>query len=56
MQRKTLSRFDEILRVFRKYDIDKVLGQTTRNKISPFRSGAENKELLKEDFPERLRL
>ena len=56
MQRKTLSRFDEILRIFRKYDIDKVLGQTTRNKISPFRSGAENKELLKEDFPERLRL
>ena len=56
MQRKTLSRFDEILRVFRKYDIDKVLGQTTRNKISPLRSDADNKELLKEDFPERLRL
>ena len=56
MQRKTLSRFDEILRVFRKYGIDKVLGQTTRNKISPFRSDADNKELLKEDFPERLRL
>ena len=56
MQRKTLSRFDEILRVFRKYGIDKVLGQTTRNKISPLRSDADNKELLKEDFPERLRL
>ncbi|MBO7443949.1 MAG: AarF/ABC1/UbiB kinase family protein, partial [Methanobrevibacter sp.] len=34
----------------------KVLGQTTRNKISPFRSDADNKELLKDDFPERLRL
>ena len=56
MQRKTLSRFDEILKIFRKYGMDKVLGQTTRNKISPFRSDAENKELLKEDFPERLRL
>ena len=56
MQRKTLSRFDEIIKVFRKYDFDKVLGQTTRNKISPFRSEEENKELLKEDFPERLRL
>ena len=56
MQRKTLSRFDEIIKVFRKYDFDKVLGQTTRNKISPFRSDADNKELLKEDFPERLRL
>ena len=56
MQRKTLSRFDEIIKVFRKYDFDKVLGQTTRNKISPFRSEEDNKELLKEDFPERLRL
>ena len=56
MQRKTLSRFDEILKIFRKYGMDKVLGQTSRNKISPFRSDAENKELLKEDFPERLRL
>ena len=56
MQRRTLSRFDEILKVFRKYDFDKVLGQTTRNKISPFRSDADNKELLKDDFPERLRL
>ena len=56
MQRRTLSRFDEILKVFRKYDFDKFLGQTTRNKISPFRSDADNKELLKEDFPERLRL
>ena len=56
MQRKTLSRFDEIIKTFRKYDIDKVLGQTTRNKISPLRSDADNKELLKEDFPERLRL
>ena len=56
MQRKTLSRFDEIIKTFRKYGIDKVLGQTTRNKISPFRSDADNKELLKEDFPERLRL
>ena len=56
MQRKTLSRFDEILKIFRKYGMDKVLGQTSRNKISPFRSDAENKELLKEDFPERFRL
>ena len=56
MQRRTLSRFDEIITVFRKYDFDKFLGQTTRNKISPFRSDADNKELLKEDFPERLRL
>lgn len=56
MQRKTLSRFDEIVKILRKYDMDKVLGQTTRNKISPFRSGSENKELLKEDFPARLRL
>ena len=56
MQRRTLSRFDEILKVFRKYDFDKFLGQTTRNKISPFRSDADSKELLKEDFPERLRL
>ena len=56
MQRRTLSRFDEILKIFRKYDFDKLLGQTTRNKISPFRSDADNKELLKEDFPERLRL
>ena len=56
MQRRTLSRFDEILKTFRKYDMDKVLGQTTRNKISPFRTDADNKELLKEDFPERLRL
>ena len=56
MQRRTLSRFDEIIKIFRKYDFDKVLGQTTRNKISPFRSDADNKELLKEDFPERLRL
>ncbi|MBQ2962883.1 AarF/ABC1/UbiB kinase family protein [Methanobrevibacter sp.] len=56
MQRKTLSRFDEILKIFRKYDFDKVLGQTTRNKISPFRSEADNKELLKDDLPERLRL
>ena len=56
MQRKTFSRFDEILRIFRKYDMDKLLGQTTRNKISPFRSDADNKELLREDFPERLRL
>lgn len=56
MQIKTLSRFDEILKIFRKYDFDKLLGQTTRNKISPFRSDADNKELLKEDFPERLRL
>ena len=36
--------------------MDKLLGQTTRNKISPFRSDADNKELLREDFPERLRL
>ena len=56
MQIRTLSRFDEILKTFRKYDFDKVLGQTTRNKISPFRSEADNKELLKEDFPIRLRL
>ena len=56
MQRRTLSRFDEIIKIFRKYDFDKVLGQTTRNKISPFRNEADNKELLKEDFPERLRL
>jgi len=56
MRRKTLSRFDEIIKIFRKYDFDKVLGQTTRNRISPFRSEADNKELLKEDFPERLRL
>ena len=56
MQRRTLSRFDEIIKVFRKYDFDKFLGQTTRNKISPFRSDSDNKELLKEDFPERLRL
>ena len=56
MQRKTLSRFDEIIKILRKYDFDKVLGQTTRNKISPFRNEADNKELLKEDFPERLRL
>ena len=56
MQRRTLSRFDEIIKIFRKYDFDKFLGQTTRNKISPFRSDADNKELLKEDFPERLRL
>ena len=56
MHRRTLSRFDEIIKVFRKYDFDKVLGQTTRNKISPFRSDADNKELLKDDFPERLRL
>ena len=56
MQRRTLSRFDEIIKIFRKYDFDKVLGQTTRNKISPFRSDADNKELLKDDFPERLRL
>ena len=56
MQRRTLSRFDEIIKVFRKYDFDKFLGQTTRNKISPFRSDADNKELLKDDFPERLRL
>ena len=56
MQRKTLSRFDEIIKIFRKYDFDKVLGQTTRNKISPFRNEADNKELLKEDFPIRLRL
>ena len=56
MQRRTLSRFDEIIKIFRKYAFDKVLGQTTRNKISPFRSDADNKELLKDDFPERLRL
>ena len=56
MQRRTLSRFDEIIKIFRKYDFDKVLGQTTRNKISPFRNEADNKELLKEDFPIRLRL
>ena len=56
MQRKTFSRFDEIVKTLRKYDIDKVLGQTTRNKISPFRNEGDNKELLKEDFPERLRL
>ena len=56
MQRRTFSRFDEILRIFRKYGMDKVLGQTTRNKISPLRSDADNKELLREDFPERLRL
>ena len=56
IQRRTLSRFDEIIKILRKYDFDKVLGQTTRNKISPFRSDADNKELLKEDFPERLRL
>ena len=56
MQRRTLSRFDEIIKILRKYDFDKVLGQTTRNKISPFRNEADNKELLKEDFPERLRL
>ena len=42
MQRRTLSRFDEILKVFRKYDFDKFLGQTTRKKISPFRSDADN--------------
>ena len=56
MQRRTLSRFDEIIKILRKYDFDKVLGQTTRNKISPFRNEADNKELLKEDFPIRLRL
>ncbi len=56
MERRTLSRFDEIIRIFRKYDFDKVLGQTTRNKISPFRNEVDNKELLKEDFPIRLRL
>ena len=56
MQRRTLSRFDEIINILRKYDFDKVLGQTTRNKISPFRNEADNKELLKEDFPIRLRL
>ena len=56
MQIRTFSRFDEILRIFRKYGMDKVLGQTTRNKISPLRSDADNKELLREDFPERLRL
>ena len=56
MQRKTISRFDEILKTFRKYGMDRFLGQTTRNKISPFRSEGDNKELLKEDFPERLRL
>ena len=38
MQRRTLSRFDEIIKILRKYDFDKVLGQTTRNKISPFRN------------------
>ena len=56
MERKTLSRFDEILRTFRKYGFDKLLGQTTRNRISPFKSSEANKELLKEDLPERLRL
>ena len=56
MERKTLSRFDEILKTFRKYGFDKLLGQTTRNKLSPFKSSEANKELLKEDLPERLRL
>lgn len=56
MERKTLSRFDEIVKIFRKYGFAKLLGQTTRNRLNPFKSDEDNKELLSEDLPERLRM
>ena len=56
MQKRTLTRFDEIVRVFRKYDFDKLLGKTTRNHLNPFKNDDDNKALLEDDFPEILRL
>ena len=56
MQKRTLTRFDEIVRVFRKYDFDKLLGKTTRNHLNPFKNDDDNKALLEDDFPEKLRL
>lgn len=56
MQKRTLTRFDEIVRVFRKYDFDKLLGKTTRNHLNPFKNDDDNRALLEDDFPEKLRL
>ena len=56
MQKRTLTRFDEIVRVFRKYGFDKLLGKTTRNHLNPFKNDDDNKALLEDDFPEKLRL
>lgn len=56
MKKRTLTRFDEIVRIFRKYGFDKILGKTTRNHLNPFKSDDDNKALLEDDFPEKLRL
>ena len=53
MQKRTLTRFDEIVRVFRKYDFDKLLGKTTRNHLNPFKNDDDNRALLEDDFPDK---
>ncbi len=56
--KETLLRFNNIVKTFRKYGFGYLIGQKGINKYVPF---AKNKfdpseEILKEDFPERLRL
>ena len=56
--RKTIRRFNEIVKIFRKYGFDNLLGQNSIDKYLPFSKNKvdPSEEMLEDDFPERLRL
>lgn len=55
---KTVSRFNEIVKIFRKYGFGKFIGQSGVNRYNPFTKKKIDpyNEMIDEDFPERLRL
>lgn len=56
MDKATLHRLGEIRKVMKKYGFDKILGQTTRRKLSPRKKEEESIVLLDNEIPEKLRL
>lgn len=56
--KKIFGRFNEILKIFRKYGFSYLLGQTTIKRYNPFRSSDfdDVKKALDTDLPRRLRL
>lgn len=55
---KTVSRFNEIVKIFRKYGFGKFIGQSGVNRYNPFTKKKIDpyNEMIDGDFPERLRL
>lgn len=56
MDKATLRRLSEIRKAMKKYGFDKVLGQTTKRKLSPTKKEDESLILLDNEIPKNLRL